>query len=252
MRTAAIAVAGIVPWGCASAAAEPPPAARAEIQINLCAEPAQIIDALHLQPKGASPRRAWYFDTRNLDLYRQGLVFRLRRTDKATELTLKVADQDCGRVAPDLIPAGQGKCEYDLHGRDMKGAVSLSRSLDDPTVERLRAGDRSLAEMLGPGQVRYLRDVLSVWPLPEGIERFGPVRIQPYRARGQHFVVEMWELPGGERYTEISRKAKAADALRLRAELEDTLARAGIAECPDQSSQAGAKLRAMAAGRKAE
>jgi hypothetical protein len=247
-NAAALALVLVCLPGCARSG-EMPAAARAEIQINLCSEPERIVSALKLRAEGASPRRAWYFDTPGLSLHRRGLLFRLRLTAKAPELTLKVADQDCGRIAPDLVPKRDGKCEYDLHGEDMKGAVSISISLDERTADDLIAGRTSLAEVLSPAQVRYLRKATSAWPLPAGIERFGPARIQPYRAQGEPFVVEMWELPGGERYTEISRKASAADALRLRAALEQTLVRSGIAACQDQSSQAGAKLRAMAGSR---
>jgi len=238
---AGIAAASALAAACTTVGVEP----RAEIQINLCSEPQAIIRALDLQPDSATPREAWYFETAGLALFQRGLVFRLRLTDREPELTLKVTGQDCVRVDPALLPPGQGKCEYDLHGADFKSAVSLSRNLDERAVRGLLDGRMPLAAALSEAQIRYLREGLSAWPLAPGIERLGPVRIQAYRPKDRRFVVEMWQLPDGARYTEISQKADVAGARRRGSELEEALARAGVALCSDQSSQAGNKLRAL-------
>ena len=139
---------------------------RVEVQINLCSEPQEIIDRLGLEPAGAKPVEAWYFENTNLDLFRRGLVFRLRLKPKESELTLKVADQDCSRVDPSLIP-DNGKCEYDLHGASLKSAVSLSTTLDERTVNDLLAGRSTLAQALSSAQIRYLRESTRAWPLPK-------------------------------------------------------------------------------------
>jgi hypothetical protein len=219
--------------------------ARAEIQINLCATPAEIIRALALQPESAGPREVWYFETPDLAHHRGGAVFRLRLGERERELTLKVADQDCARIDSALLPPAEGKCEYDLHGTHFKGAVSLSRELDEPTARELLDGRMPLADALSPAQIRYLREGVSVWPLTSDIRRLGPVRIEAYRPADRSFVVELWQLPGGDRYAEISQKTTAEEALRRRPALEATLARAGVAACADQSSQAAGKLRTL-------
>lgn len=221
------------------------PDARAEVQINLCAEPATIIRALALEPDGKGPLEAWYFESNDLGHYGRGAVLRLRLGARERELTLKAADQDCSRIDPALLPAAEGKCEYDLHGSDFKGAVSLSRNLDESTARDLLAARMPLADALSPAQIRYMRDGLSAWPPAPDLRRLGPVRIESYRPADRRFVVELWQLPGGERYGEISRKAKAEDALRVRRELEAELSRAGVSPCADQASQAASKLRAL-------
>jgi hypothetical protein len=219
---------------------------RAEVQMNLCAEPDAIIRALDLRPEGAAPVEAWYFDSPALGLFERGVVVRLRRGESGAELTIKVADQDCPAIDPALLPPASGKCEYDLHGADLKGAVSLNNSLDEATTRALLAGDRPLAATLSSVQARYLQQATAAWPLPAGIRVMGPVHIQPYRAAGERYVVEMWQLPTGRRYTEISRKTAFADAMKLRGQIEAKLAKAGVPPCADQSSQAGSKLRTLA------
>ena len=220
-------------------------AARAEIQINLCAAPETIVKGLALQPDGVGPREVWYFESADLAHHRGGVVFRLRLGARERELTLKVADQDCARIDAALLPPAEGKCEYDLHGADFKGAVSLSRELDEATVRALLEGRLPLADALSAAQVRYLREGTSAWPLAPDIKRLGPARIDAYRPADRRFVVEFWQLPSGNRYAEISQKASAADAVRRRPGLEAELARAGVAACADQSSQAADKLRAL-------
>jgi hypothetical protein len=237
---AALALAGTV-----QAAA---PGATAEVQINLCGEPQALVRALGVAPAGP-PVEAWYFETPALDLFRARLVVRLRMKSARAELTLKAADQNCAQVAP-LLAGTDGKCEYDLHGADFKGAVSLNRSLDAAAARALLDAPSTLTAALGPEQVRFLREGTSAWPLPGSIGRYGPVQIQAYRAKGKRFVVELWTLPGGERYAEISQKAPYDQALDVRAAIGRDLARAGLAPCADLSSQAGAKLRALVGRRR--
>jgi hypothetical protein len=217
-------------------------AARVEVQIGLCSEPGAIVSALGLAPAPTGHVEVWYFDDPSLTLFGRGLVFRLRVKPRESELTMKVADQDCARVPRDLIPPREGKCEYDLHGKDLKGAVSLGRTLDERTRAELVAGRLTLPQVLGPAQVRYLREAARVWPLADGLRPLGPVRIDAYSRAGRPFVVEVWRLPSGRRFVEISRKVAFEEASRARTALESELASAGVRVCLDQASQARAKL----------
>ncbi len=142
---------------------------QAEIQIGLCAPADQIVQALDLRPRG-TPIEVWQFDDAALVLFGRGLRLRLRvAADGRSEFTLKVADQDCARIDPKLIPPGEGKCEYDVYGTSRAGAVSLTRSLDAKSTHDLLAGRMAPAQALSVSQIRYLREVVGIWPLPPGI-----------------------------------------------------------------------------------
>jgi hypothetical protein len=218
----------------------------AEVQINLCGNAADIVGRLGLAPDGR-PREVWYFDTPSLTLFGNGAVMRLR-VDKATgegggELTLKAADQDCARIDPALIPPREGKCEYDVHGESVRGAVSLSRRIDRATVLALLAGQVPLADVLSPAQARLLADGLRVRPVPQGVVRLGPANLASYRAPGKRYTVDVWQLPRDKHYVEISQKTGRGDAAGVQRKLEKRLRQAGVAACADQSSQAESKLR---------
>jgi hypothetical protein len=240
---------------CAAAVAQPRVAAaeglpgrtgaRAEIQVGLCAPSDQIVRALELRPVG-HPITVWQFDDPALTLFGRGLRLRLRvAADGRSVLTLKVADQDCARLDPRRVPPGEGKCEYDVYGNNMAGAVSLNLGLDEETTKNLIAGRVTPAQVLGTSQLAYLRDVVGIWPLPQGIRGLGPMQVQTYRTRDKRYDVDISRLPGGEQYAEIARKVPLADAARTRAAMEAQLSRAGIEICADQSSQAVNKLRAL-------
>jgi hypothetical protein len=217
----------------------------AEVQINLCSEPRQIIAALHLERKGSKHQEVWYIDTPGLDLFRQGVMFRLRIKDRKSELTLKVANQDCTGVNPGLLPADQAKCEYDVRGAQVVGAVSVTRILDDGQVRGLIDGRLALADLLSQAQIRYLKEVVALWPLVPGLKCLGPARVETYHTKGQPFVVELWQLPSGRHYEEISQKSSLKDAPRVTAALEGILSRNQVQLCPDQGSQTGSRLREL-------
>jgi len=220
-------------------------AAPAEIQIGLCAPAEEIVRALDLRPRAAAIE-VWQFDDETLTLYRRGLRLRLRVTpDGRSVLTLKVADRDCAQLDPKRVPRGEGKCEYDVYGTTIVGAVSLNVTLDEDKTNELIAGRATPADVLSAAQTRYLREVVGMWPLPPEIRKLGPMSVQTYRTRGSRYDIDVSELPGGERFAEISRKAPLDDASRTMAAMKTELSRAGIAMCADQSSQAANKLRAL-------
>jgi hypothetical protein len=222
-----------------------PKGARAEVQVSLCGPADRIVQKLGLRPHGP-PIEAWLYDDTALTLFARGVRLRLRvAADGHSEFTLKVADQDCARLDPKLLPAGEGKCEYDVHDRVMAGAVSLDVSLGVTKTNDLLAGRETPAEALSPAQIGFLRDVVGIWPLPPGIRKLGPMHVRKYRDRGRRYDIDITQLPGGEHYAEISRKVPVGDAPRTMEVMRADLSRAGVEVCADQSAQAVNKLRAL-------
>lgn len=253
LRVAGFAAATLAGSICA---AQSNAAGRAEIQINLCSSPAQVVRALDLRPKADAPTRVWFFDTRALTLYDRGLRLRLRQAGGRSELTLKAGGHDCSRVAPGLLKR-HDKCEADLHGDRVDDTLSLTRRLDAREQALLlapgAAGGKALPEALGQVLSKHQRDLIGGQAgTPEGAEmpaelvRLGPATVRAYDRRGEDAAVEVWTLPGGQQFVEISRKVERDAALPGRAQLFERLRSAGLAPCTDQDSQARNKLRLMA------
>jgi hypothetical protein len=218
---------------------------RAEIQVGLCSPSDQIVEKLDLRPRGASII-VWQFDDPLLTLFEGGVRLRLRVTsDGDSELTLKVANRDCARLAPGVVPSGEGKCEFDVYGASMSGTVSLTRHLDAKRTSELVLGRVAPQRVLSQSQVSYLREVVRIWPLPPDIRALGPMHVQTYRTPDKLYDIDVSQLPGDIQYAEISRKVPVDDAFRMKREMEADLSRAGIETCADQSSQAVNKLRSL-------
>jgi hypothetical protein len=218
-----------------------------DLQVSLCGAPDQVQQALQLRRHGA-PTQVWLFDDTGLSLLGRGLRLRLRGpAGEANELTLKAAEQDCGKLP--ALPSGEGKCEFDRHGEKIGSSLSLTTQLPPQRAAALVAGQLPLAEALSPAQADLLRRLPGAWPLPAGLRALGPTQVTSYRTRDKAYAVDISELPGGERFIEISRKVALADASRAQARFDADLAKAGVAVCADQSAQAANKLRALLAHR---
>ena len=240
---------------CAPAARATEPAA--EVQINLCTDAAQVVRALELTSESPEPVRVWLFDSPALELHRAGLRLRLREKGKRGELTLKAAGQDCSTVDPKRLEPDD-KCEADLHGEQFDDVISLTRRLGKrdraallaPEAARGAPVEAALTKALTGNQRAFLdeqrRSAGKNALLPADIARLGPSSVRAYRRSGEAFVVEVWTLPGGQEFVELSEKTGRGAAITRRTELERRLAAAGVAVCSDQDSQAGKKLGILA------
>jgi hypothetical protein len=220
------------------------PVARAEVQIGVCTPLPDVVAALQLRAPGPVTT-TWLFDDAQLNLLRRGLRLRLRIDSRSADLTLKVADQDCARLPATAIPAGQGKCEMDLHGATMTGAMSLSQPLSRAHADALVAGATRVQDALSPAQVNFLRDVEGGGPLPTTLLPLGPLSVISRQAADRSYAVDVTTLPGGEQYLEVTRKVRVDRAERTRHSLEQSLTRAGVTLCADQSGQAAIKMRKL-------
>lgn len=221
-------------------------APRAEIQVGLCGDPAVIAHALDLAPRGPA-YETWLFDDPALSLFDRGVRLRLRMLGKHPELTVKIADQDCRTLAPGLLPPREGKCEYDVHGDVIAGAVSLTRRLDTATAAALLSGRRTVAETLSPAQARYLREIVRIDPLPADLRALGPIANRVLATRDGTYDVDESTLPGGQRYVEVSVKVPIARATAAESALQARLTQAGVTPCAEQAGQAAQKLRLLLA-----
>lgn len=244
-----VIVAGAMPYEAVGADS------RAEIQVNLCGDPESLLRRLALAESGKSTT-VWLFDTADLELNRAGLRLRLRQQGRRADLTLKRSGQDCAAVQPaDLLP--DGKCEADLHGESIDDVVSLTQPINAHGLRALLAPQSArgapLAAALSASLNYNQRRVLAAradatdrsTPLPSAIVRLGPSTVRSYGTSSQRYVVEVWKLPGGQQFVELSEKVRRDTALVRRADILRHLGATGVEVCPDQESQARRKLSIM-------
>jgi len=215
---------------------------RAEIQVALCEPGGNLQGKLALRARGA-PYETWLFDDRSLTLLGRGLRLRLRVNASGSDLTLKVARQDCASLPHDAVPRKEGKCEIDVHGDVADGAVSLSRTLDASATRQLIAGRIEVVELLSDAQSRFLRDIAKAWPLPSDLRPLGPISNRVYRA--SRYDVDVSTLPDGRQYAEIADKVPIDRVAHERDRLMQHLARADVEVCAKQEGQAADKLQRL-------
>ena len=102
-----------------------------------------------------------------------------------------------------------------------------------------------MAQALSASQKRFLTEVVHLDPLPADAAPLGPISNRVYATPDGALDVDMSQLPGGQRYAEISVKVPLAKAEATLAKLETQVRAAGIAMCEDQSGQSAAKMRLM-------
>jgi hypothetical protein len=240
----ALSLAVVAALACAAPDSRAAPPPRMEIQVALCDTPEAIVRALDLRPREAA-YRTYLFDDAALTLLSRGLRLRLRVRAAGGELTLKAADQPCDALPSGLVPRREGKCEYDLHGDKVAGAVSLATKLDADTTADLVAGRVPVAGVLSSAQTRFLRDAARAWPLPPDLRALGPIENSVYATRDGRYDIDVQRLPNGQAYVEVSQKVAVTEGDAARRALDAHLARAGVAVCADQAGQAGNKLRSL-------
>ena len=241
MLLAAGALAASLALPCAAAKPGAGSGARAEVQMAVCAPPDEVVKALRLRSRGPE-LQVWLFDDSALTLFDRGVRLRLRVSGDTSELTLKVANQDCAKLDAKLTSTASGKCEYDVHDAAVVGAVSLSQDLDARRTADLLAGRVPVADTLDATQRDFLRGTAALWPLPASLKSLGPTRLSTYQTKKGHYDVDVSALPDGKQYVEISRKVPVKDVASVSDRMQADLSRAGVALCADQSGQARTKM----------
>jgi hypothetical protein len=160
-------------------------------------------------------------------------------------LTLKAGKQDCRTLPPNAVPSGEGKCEYDMYGDTLSGAVSLSRTLDAATTRDQLARKVAVEAVLSPAQASFLRDVVKAWPLPAELRALGPIANRVYKA--SKYDVDISTLPDGQGHPESTDKVPLDRAARDYRKLMRFLASAKVEVCPSQEGQAAAKMKRLPA-----
>jgi hypothetical protein len=216
---------------------------RAEVQVLLCGEPAAIERALALQPRDVS-YETWLFDTPTLALLDRGVRVRLRYKSGASELTVKVGAQDCRSLAMGRLPQHEGKCEYDVYGQKTDGVVSLTKKVDDATARALIKGTTPVFSALSGAQMRFLNEAVRLDPIPADVRPLGPIANRVF-ATSDGYSLDDSQMPGGERFVEISTKVPLPKADAAMKTLDARLRQAGVATCADQTGPSAAKLRLL-------
>ncbi len=151
-------------------------------------------------------KRVFFFDTKNLDLNKQGVVLRIRRMhDETYDATAKLRATEALEVPATKIKDGRLECEQDVtYGGPHLQACALSQkskkvlpSLDVESVD----------SYFNKAQSQFVKSKYPEMKWKE-IKMFGPIVATDWETKqdGLDIVCELWTLPNKKRLLECSTK----------------------------------------------
>ncbi|MCF1708268.1 hypothetical protein L0V05_05480 [Tabrizicola sp. J26] len=191
------------------------------------------IQRLGFDPVEAEPRQCYFFDTKDLDLQRAGLVVRARRIQGgAGDSAIKLRPVDPAAVDPELRRSPAFKIELDAMPGGHVCSASFKGVCSGEDVRSVAEGSALLSTLFSKDQRAFFAE-----HAPEGIDLdslvpLGPtfllrVKEQP-KKYDRRVTVELWLYPDGSRIFEISTKAQPREAFQAAAEFRAFIKSCGI------------------------
>jgi hypothetical protein len=214
-----------------------------DVHLTLCAPTTQTLRKFDLNESDAKSREVWFFDTKNLDLFEQGLNIRARQKEDAdkAEITVKLRPIDSANIADSWFENSDFKCETDDFGATSQGACSLNAKIKGSDFsDQLKAPD--LRDLLSDSQEKFISESLAVNFSRKDVLALGPVADQVWDFKNPRFPngvsLEFWNVKGMTSMIELKSSTDAKSASSIHAALVSLAQENGLALCADQSGKA--------------
>lgn len=192
------------------------------------------VAALGIDALDAELRQVFFFDTPDLDLDRQGIVVRARRTQrKGDDSVVKLRPVVPGDLPADLRSLPEFGVEVDAMPGGFVCSASFKHAMPEAPVRDVLTGGKALKKLFSKGQRQFLADRAPDGPGFEDLVTLGPllvlkVRWRPPELEAHKLVGELWLFPDGSRVIELSTKTTPGNALQLAAETRVYLEERGV------------------------
>jgi hypothetical protein len=199
-------------------------------------------------------RRIFFYDTRELDLFRKGVCLRAREMEgDECDSTVKIRPVEPARVAGKWRKERGFKVEADAVGPKVVRSASFTIGQKPEEIEEVASGDRPIAKLFSGEQEQFLREMAPVEVDFDELVPLGPVAVLRWKFRNEGIPYELcaeeWRLPDGQDVLEISIKAKRAEAAAAQGALDGFLAELGIDPETRQQTKTRTALEFFAARR---
>ncbi|WP_291426582.1 hypothetical protein [Deinococcus sp.] len=194
---------------------------------------------LNLYSSNAEQRTMYFYDTWNLDLYRQGLIMRARKVkDGDDESTVKFRPMTVKEAGNYLNYSGF-KCEIDAVGTNQVSSCSFSTVQPTGQIDAVRDGFLSIKSLFSSNQEAFATLKVPVnWST---LQVLGPTPAQVWKksvsSLAYPYTVEQWTLPSGAVVTEVSTRTSQADASSSSVALKNYLMGKGLVISTDQETK---------------
>ena len=199
------------------------------------------VRALGLDPLEAQVRLVYFFDTRDLQLERQGVVVRARRIQgKGDDSVVKLRP-----VMPDALPEDlRSSPNFVVEVDAMPGGYVCSGTLKGfpkTSVRDAAEGAKSLHKLFSKEQRAYFSEHAPDGVGLDDLVLLGPIFVLKLKGTpvdfGRKMVVELWLYPDGARILELSTKCAPPEAFQVAAEARAFLSGCGIEQASGQQTK---------------
>ena len=191
------------------------------------------VSSLDLDVMDAEIRQVVFFDTPDLELYKQGVVVRARRVQgKGDDSVVKLRPVVPGELPAKLRKSPNFGVEVDAMPGGFVCSGSLKATLPSTPVRSVLRGDKPIRKLFTGEQRdffdahapkgRSLDDLVALGPLNVIKLRFVP------KVFGRKMVAELWFYPNGTRILEFSTKCAPNETFQVAAEARAFLSNSGV------------------------
>jgi hypothetical protein len=188
---------------------------------------------LGLERDKGERRRIFFYDTRDLTLFRRGVALRARETDgDECESTVKIRPVEPKRIADKWRKKNGFKVEADAVGVKVIRSASYTIAQKTKEIAEVASGDRPIAKLFSGEQEEFLQEMAPFAIDFAKLVSLGPVAALRWKVKHEGLPYELcaeeWRLPDGRDVVEISIKTKPVEAAAAQAALEGFLAELGL------------------------
>jgi hypothetical protein len=201
-----------------------------------------VAAALGIDPLDAEIRQVYFFDTPDLSLNRQGVVFRARRVQrKGGDSVVKLRPVTPSELPKTLRTAAGFTVEVDVMPGGFVCSGSLKRDVGNAEVREAVSGARPLRGLLSKEQRKFLSLHAPDCPAFDGLSVLGPILVLKLKFTPEELerrlVVELWMYPDNSRVLELSTKCEPQQAFQAAAETRVFLAERGVELSGEQQAK---------------
>lgn len=183
----------------------------------------QSLKALDFDKEEAEYRDIYFVDTKNLDLYSQNILVRIRQgVDDNSDITVKQRPANPKFDWSSYEEVGGFKCEADMTSQKTVTSCSIKKDVDAEDVDLVLEEEDDIQDLLKKNQKALLED-LGIKVAWSKLNVLGPIKSTAWELEtsdGLEVSVEVWKVAAGNFFLEVSSKGDLKDAKSIQAKLE--------------------------------
>jgi hypothetical protein len=206
------------------------------------------IQGIGLDPVEAEPRQVFFFDTRNLDLNKAGVIVRARRIHGGGgDTVVKLRPVDPATIDKRLRRSNDFKVEVDAVPGGFVCSGSFKGSCTAKEVLAAVSGRTRISSLFSKEQRAFYKEHAPAEIKMDSLLALGPTfllraRVEPKKL-DRRLTFEMWLYPDGSRNLEVSAKCDPDEAFEVAAELRTFLRASGLEIVGGQQTKTAAAMK---------